>query len=146
MLEAGEAAVIDLGHSREYLKGHIPGACFVLRSNLDLSHVRFPHAGAHVLTSGDGVLARLAAPEVAALTGKPVRVLAGGTSAWLAEGLPTSEGAELALDDLTDDTVMKPYDHDEGVELAMQAYLDWEVNLVEQIERDGDTRFKTFPA
>ncbi len=28
----------------------------------------------------------------------------------------------------------------------MKEYLSWELDLVRQIERDGDTRFRTFPA
>jgi hypothetical protein len=31
------------------------------------------------------------------------------------------------------------------VEAAMKEYLSWEVDLVEQIKRDGDARFRHFP-
>jgi rhodanese-related sulfurtransferase len=144
-LEAGEAVVIDLGYSRDYLKGHIPGAWFALRSRLDKSFAEIPGAGTVVLTSPDGVLARLAAPEVRALAAGPVKVLQGGTAAWQAEGQPLEQGGERAADPLNDDAVLKPYDHEQGVEAAMKEYLSWEINLVEQIERDGTTRFKHFP-
>ena len=40
------------------------------------------------------------------------------------------------------DVWYKPYEHREAIEQAMRDYLTWEVNLVEQIERDGDARFR----
>ena len=54
--------------------------------------------GTLVLTSRDGVLARLAAPELAAATVRPVRVLAGGTDAWRAAGQPLASGDEHMAD------------------------------------------------
>jgi len=144
-LEKGEALAIDLGYSRDYLKGHIPGAWFAIRARLAENFTKLPAAASLVLTCGDGLTARLAAPEVAALSGGMVKVLEGGTAAWRKAGLPLAEGEQHALDDLTDDAVMKPYDHGEGAEQAMRDYLSWELNLVEQIERDGDARFERFP-
>jgi hypothetical protein len=43
------------------------------------------------------------------------------------------------------DVFHRPYDRSGGVEQAMRDYLSWEVDLVKQIERDGDARFKRFP-
>ena len=58
--------------------------------------------------------------------------------------METGEGR--AIDSMNDDAVRKPYDHAEGsVDQAMREYLSWEVNLVEQIERDGDAVFKIYP-
>ena len=36
----------------------------------------------------------------------------------------------------------KPYEQASAVREAMQGYLDWEVNLVAQIERDGAACFR----
>ena len=91
-----------------------------------------------VLTSFDGVLARLAASE---LPGRETRVLLGGTRAWQAAGLPMESGTS-ALADTTIDVWYRPYDRQSGVEQAMKGYLDWEVDLVAQVERDGDARFR----
>ena len=44
----------------------------------------------------------------------------------------------------TDDVQYKPYDHAGGVEEAMNAYLTWEVALVEQLERDGSLTFRRY--
>ncbi len=92
---------------------------------------------------------RLAAPEAAAgiMASASVKVLAGGTAAWEAAGRPLEQGREHAADELDDDAILKPYDHEgQGVEAYMKEYLSWEINLVEQIERDGSTRFQHFPA
>ena len=39
------------------------------------------------------------------------------------------------------DVWYKPYEQPGGVRNAMEDYLTWEVNLVEQIARDGDAVF-----
>jgi 3-mercaptopyruvate sulfurtransferase SseA len=86
-------------------------------------------------------LAELAAPELAALTRRPVTVLAGGTEAWRAAGQPLATGEEHMADAPTD-AWYRPYDRASGAEAAMKAYLTWEVGLIEQIKRDGDARFR----
>ncbi len=140
-LSAGGVNVVDLSDSRHYRRRHIPGAWFALRLRLEAALARLPPAALLVLTSEDGVLARLAAPEAAALTATPVKALAGGNAAWAAAGLPFAEGLENMANE-PDDVWLRPYDRDTGVENAMQAYLSWEVDLVQQIERDGTARFR----
>jgi 3-mercaptopyruvate sulfurtransferase SseA len=72
-------------------------------------------------------------------------VLAGGTAAWKAAGLPTETGDER-MADAADDAWYRPYDRKAGVEAAMKDYLSWEIDLVAQIERDGDAKFRRAPA
>jgi len=139
----GEASVsvIDLGFSRAYRAGHIPGAWFMTRARLAQCIPAVPKRGRLVLTSSDGVLARIAASEVAALTDEAVQVLTGGTSAWIAAGKQVTTGAEH-LADVANDVWLRPYEKDWGVEDSMREYLTWEVGLVEQLERDGTARFQ----
>jgi rhodanese-related sulfurtransferase len=141
-LSAGGANVLDLAESGYYRRHHIPGAWFALRSRLGDAIAKLPSAALLVLTSEDGVLAHLAAKEVAAKVDVPVKVLTGGTSAWAAAGLPLTEGFER-MASAPDDVWLRPYDLDTGNEEAMQQYLSWEVDLVKQIARDGTTRFHT---
>jgi len=141
LLREGQASVVDLGLSRAYRAGHIPEAWFMTRARLAQCLARVPKRGRLVLTSSDGVLARLAAGEAAALTDEPVQVLAGGTVAWSAAGLAMTTGAEH-LADVADDVWLRPYEKDWGVEDSMREYLTWEVGLVEQLERDGTARFQ----
>ena len=53
------------------------------------------------------------------------------------------DGFKDSLDDPID-VWYRPYDLEEGNEEAMQSYLSWEVDLTEQIERDGTTNFPEF--
>lgn len=139
-LETGAVLVVDLASSPNYGRGHIPGAWFAIRATLAEALVKLPTAKTLVLTSPDGMLAGLAAAEVASLTRIPVKVLKGGTAEWKVQNLPLEKGTQhMAVE--PDDAFLRPYDRDFGVEAAMQAYLDWEVNLIGQLERDGDAPF-----
>ena len=57
LLEAGEAAVVDLAFSSHFRKAHIPQAWFAIRSRLSTSLPKVTQAPLLVLTSPDGVLA-----------------------------------------------------------------------------------------
>jgi 3-mercaptopyruvate sulfurtransferase SseA len=71
-----------------------------------------------------------------------VRVLAGGTDAWVAAGGALEEGLERRLSE-PDDLWKKPYEQVKAGEerQAMEDYLTWELALVEQIARDGTADF-----
>ncbi len=93
-LERGrDVGVLDLADSRTFRAGHVPGARRVRRGQLETDLARVPAAPAYVLTSEDGILARLALAEAARLRPGRVRVLAGGTEAWRATGRPLEPGA-----------------------------------------------------
>ncbi|HEV2334372.1 MAG TPA: rhodanese-like domain-containing protein [Stellaceae bacterium] len=140
LVDRGEAAVIDLGPSIGYEAGHIPGAWFAVRARLGRSLERVPRRRFLVLTSPDGRLARLAAAELAAGGGAELRVLAGGTDAWRAVGLALATGRE-AMADTPNDCWRRPYDPYAGPG-ARERYLRWEIELVHQIEREGDVGFR----
>jgi hypothetical protein len=114
-----------------------------LRARFAESVGRLPAIGDLVLTSPDGVLALLAAADLAAVTDRKVLVLAGGTEAWRAAGRTLSNGIESEHQlDPPEDVWYRPYDQSRGVEAAMQDYLRWELDLSAQIARDGDARFR----
>ena len=138
-LSDGTMAAVDLAGSRAYLAGHVPGAGFALRSRLDGALDGLPAAETVVLISSDGLLARLAAAE----RGGDFAYLEGGTEAWIGAGMPLAEGEELMLDS-TDDVWLRPYDRGGDVAQAMNAYLEWELQLVQQVEADGTARFRRF--
>ncbi|WP_439816290.1 rhodanese-like domain-containing protein [Zavarzinia sp. CC-PAN008] len=141
-LLADGAVLLDLDTSLAYRAGHIPGARFAVRSRLDPA--RLPGAGTIVLTSPDGVLARLAAADLGLATARPVVVLAGGTAAWRAAGLPLETGDTALLHD-TDDVWRSPYQVDGDRHEAFREYLDWEIALADQLKRDDTARFRIFP-
>ncbi len=143
-IETGGDVVVDVGSSRAYRAGHIPGAWFAVRARLEAALSKPPAEGRLVFTSSDGILARFAATEAAALTTRPVAALDGGTDAWCATGLALAQGPEqMASED--DDAWLKPYDHESGQEQRMRDYLAWETALIPAVERDGCARFRLFP-
>lgn len=138
--------VIDLDTSLRYRDGHVPGAWFAVRAGLaqSIPEMLKKQAGVTriVLVSSDAEIATLAAPEAAeAAKGLPVAILQGGFRAWRDAKLPVETG-HVRMADPPTDVWYRPYDFKEDVEAAMRQYLDWEVDLVPQVVRDGDARFQ----
>jgi hypothetical protein len=54
-------------------------------------------------------------------------------------GFPLSASQRMADEPV--DVWLKPYEQPSDTEAAMNAYLSWEVDLLERIKQDGTTRF-----
>ena len=145
LIARGEATVLDLSLSRDYLKAHIPGACFAIRSRLARALAKVPLRGTLVLTSPDGVLAGRAANEARALVDRPVRALDGGNAAWLDSGRALTASDPRMADEAID-IWLKPYERPSDHAAAMREYLSWEVDLPARIARDGSANFMQFGA
>jgi rhodanese-related sulfurtransferase len=142
LLDSGAGTlVLDLGRSVDFRDGHIPGAVWGVRSRLAPLRPQLAAARHVVITSQDGMLARLAVSEVQELTTAKVHVLDGGTDAWQAFGRPLVRDRTTPPDEACIDFYLRPYDRNSGVEEAMNAYLSWEIDLVHEIERDGTVVF-----
>jgi rhodanese-related sulfurtransferase len=141
-LQEGRTQVLDLTRSVAYRAGHIAGARHGVRTALAGPIASLPAHDLLVLTSEDGLLARYAVAEAAALTTAPVAVLEGGNAAWREAGLPLAAG-EDGLEESPIDAFLRAYDCTTNVEQAMQAYLDWEVDLVHRLEQDGTLPFRS---
>ncbi len=185
-LQRGDTLLLDVATSATHVKGHIPGARWVLRAQLPQlpqllalaqwlpgggagpaaksalpvpvpvpvpvavpEPVPVPATRRIVVTGGAGAVAQalacFAAADLAALTGQPVAVLAGGTAAWAAEGRPLASGEGGVLSPRID-RYRRPYEGTDAPRAAMQAYLDWEFGLVAQLARDGSHGFKVLAA
>ncbi len=141
LIASGSARVIDVGPSKAYRQAHIPGAQFAIRARLPSLLRQLDEAdGRLVVTSPDGALARLAAQDLGELTGRTPEVLEGGTTAWRAAGLALEAGFDHALS-APDDIYRRPYEGSDHPVEAMQAYLDWEFGLVDQLARDASHGF-----
>lgn len=148
--ELASTLVIDLDTSLRYRDGHVPGAWFAVRAGLATSIPEMlkkqPGVRRIVLVSPDGEIASLASQEAADPAGNlPVAVLAGGMKAWRDAGLAVEEG-HVRMADPPTDVWYRPYDFKQDVEAAMRQYLDWEVDLVPQLVRDGDAKFTVLGA
>jgi rhodanese-related sulfurtransferase len=140
-----DCAAVDFATSLRHRDRHVPNAWWAVRARLAEAKKFVFNPKALLLTSEDGMLAQLAAPEAAALwPNAEIAVLAGGNAAWFAAGLPVEKGLDRATT-ANDDIWYKPYDHPGDVlKQHMQDYLDWEIALVEQIKRDPTIRFRAF--
>jgi rhodanese-related sulfurtransferase len=143
-LHRNPGVVVDLALSRHYRQGHIPGAWFAIRARIEEALSKLPAQGDLVLTSEDGTIARYAAAELR--TRRPVKVLGGGTAAWKAAGMPLDTGMRQLASE-PDDVALSARDRPPAErERYMREYLAWEVDLVNQIGRDSDCRFRLAPA
>jgi rhodanese-related sulfurtransferase len=140
IIEVDNVTIIDLSSSPHYRRGHIPGAWFAIRGRLDRALAKIGTLRPMiVLTSEDGVLAGLAVAEARALTKTPVHWLKGGNRAWSEAAIPLSTAGKMADEPL--DVWLKPYERPNDNEAAMNAYLSWEIDLLDRIKRDGTTHF-----
>jgi rhodanese-related sulfurtransferase len=147
-LGPGERAVLEADRSRtlyrfdvreaeEYTAGHLsgfrhyPGGQLV--QEIDMAA---PVRGARLLLTDDkSVRADMTASWLAQM-GWEVYVLDGGYGGPLEVGPPQP----LPKPDPSQ-RYRRPYEGTESAEKAMQAYLDWELGLVEQLRRDGTHGF-----
>ena len=138
-LASGTARLFDVERRAAYEKRHAAGAYFAVPDRLEALIADVPLDHAILIMSSDGVLARVVAAELAARTGRKIGYVSGGTQAWAAAGLPVGTGGDRVLTG-DDDYWFSPYQHaDEARRNAgFQAYLDWEINLVDQLARAGD--------
>ncbi len=131
---------VDFSTHAHYVKSHIPGSWFALRSQLADALLKLPKVDRYVLTSTPPELATFISEEFKSLCKAEVYVLAGGNKAWVDAGLEIEKGAiNLASPPL--DRYKRPYEGTSADPAAMQAYLDWEFGLVEQLGKDGTHHF-----
>ncbi|HSX78873.1 MAG TPA: rhodanese-like domain-containing protein, partial [Candidatus Saccharimonadia bacterium] len=134
--------IIDVGNSAAYVRSHVPGARWCLRSALARTLTSTGASSSPlVLTSADGVMARLAASDLAELGFADVLVLEGGNTAWCGAGLTLASGPTHLLsprDDLWLASSERPGDERANV----IAYLDWETSLLASMERGGCVPFR----
>jgi rhodanese-related sulfurtransferase len=139
-LAAGDTVVLDVGASANYVKRHIPGAWFALRSQLAEALAKVPSATRYIVTCETGLLAPHAIADLREITRAEVYFIEGGNAAWVASGLELESGA-TALASPRIDRYRRPYEGTDNRQAAMQAYLDWEYGLVAQLARDDTHGF-----
>jgi rhodanese-related sulfurtransferase len=128
--------IVDVGTSDRYIDRHIPGAVWCSRVALDTYLRDTGHSGPIVLTSEDGMVARLAAGDLDGTLQQGVSILTGGNRAWHNAGFDCERGAEhmiLPRDDHWLASSERPGDTRQNV----LDYLAWEEALLDEIEQGG---------
>jgi len=134
------ATVVDLARSPQYLRGHIPGARFAIRSRFAIDLPELEGTGTIVLTSPDGCLAAHASADAALASRRPIKVLKGGTRAWIEAGQPLERSPHWVSPQI--DVYKRPYEGTDNTAQAMEDYIAWELQLVAQLANDGVCRFR----
>jgi len=140
-LADGATRVVEMGPLAGYQAGHLPGSAWALRGDLALQAGALlgEAVGNLVLVSENPAAAEWARETLpedwAARTG----VLAGGKAAWRKAGRPFEVGAGEQLSG--PDAYRRPYEGTSVDASTMQAYIDWELGLVAQLDRDGAHNF-----
>ena len=147
LLDAGQAVVFDVDRRAAYERRQIAGAKFSVPDRLMSFVAPLPAEQTVLITSPDGLLARLVAAQLTQATGRDVRAIAGGTAAWAAAGLPCATGDAGVLTG-DDDHWYSPYAHKDlsARDAGFRAYLSWELGLVAQLEREGETGIQLLPS
>ena len=126
-----EVVVLDVRSAGDFEADHLPGAKWVPRVKLEEvieSDAVGPDRPIVVYCRDGSVSAYGAAETNYVLDSAELAVLEGGFDAWLEAGLPTTSGTDGMLDE-EDVDVEKVYE--QGPE-AMETYLRWEANLIEE--------------
>jgi len=142
LAKAADVRVVQLSRSLDFREAHIPGAIWGVRTRLGSLASRLAGAKTIVLAAPDEAYARMAVDEAQRVAPQAhIQVLRGGLAAWRAAGLPFAADRRTPADADCIDAYLRPYDRNDGVEAAMREYLSWEIDLVDDIKRDGDARF-----
>ena len=125
--EDDSAAVIFVDTSRDFARGHVPGARWAPRGWLEWQVADYvPTTDTRVVvTCGDGRQSLLAAATLMELGYSDVAALNGGITAWSAAGLPVEQGLSGVMRTPADIVFSGP----DRTYADMQHYLRWETEL-----------------
>ncbi len=139
-----DIAIWDVLPFAQYKKGHVPGAAWLLKADAIelIQQAEFQAKDVIVLTCGAAILATFTAEDIEPYLaqGQELYILEGGNTGW------KNTGFELTIEDvqtlsLQIDRYKRPYEGTDNSFEAMQAYLDWEYGLVDQLKKDGTHGF-----
>ncbi|HRD75618.1 MAG TPA: rhodanese-like domain-containing protein, partial [Hyphomicrobiaceae bacterium] len=140
-LEAGTVAAFDLRASAAYRDAHIPGSCWSIRPRIaaDASAAKGKRI---VLIADEGRLARAAAIDLAEAGHSDVAILRGGIEEWRAEGLDLARSPGAPADSERIDFMFHTLNRNAGSRADAEAYLAWEVGLVDRLDAQERAVFK----
>ena len=132
----------DVRNVAEYATGHLPG-CYPIPGGqlVQETEMYAPVRGARLLlVDDDGTRANMSASWLAQMA----------WDVYVIDGLTARDFSETGYEKPKDSPPMRryqrPYEGTDAPPLAMQAYLDWEFGLIEQLRRDGTHHFQPLKA
>jgi rhodanese-related sulfurtransferase len=144
LISAGAMAVV-LGSSADFRAAHPRGAVWAIRPRLDRLPTKVKDAARIVVFADDVAAARLILPDLAEISSAEVAIVRGGVAAWQAAGYPVVSSLDEPPDSERIDFIFwnfNRHDTDEGAAQAMRNYLQWELDLPDEIEKDGLSGFR----
>ena len=144
-LDAG-AASVAVCPSGDYRNAHPEDAAWAIRPRLGRLPATVLRAERIVLFAADEAVGALAAADLAEITGRAVALVEGGIAGWRDAGRPFAASPNDPPDSERIDYMFWNHDRHAGNEAAMRAYLQWELDLPGEIERDGLAGFRLAPA
>ncbi len=140
-LDQGAAAIV-LGSSAAYRRAHPAGAVWAIRPRLDRLPRSVLSAPRILVFAEDLAVAKLACADLAEFSSAPVATVEGGVAAWQTAGLPLVASPADPPDSERIDFIFWNHDRHEGNHDSMRAYLQWELDLPDEIARDGQAGFR----
>ena len=132
--------ILDLRDSKAFENSHIEGAQWVVRPQL--SELFIPKNKEVILISDDQVTASLVAGDLANRSIRQVRLLDGGMVAWQKAGGRVVETVQNIVPSARIDFVAFTAERHDGNKDHMRQYLEWEINLVNQLDDQERSAFK----
>ena len=139
------AAAVALGSSAAFPAGHPSGAVWSIRPLLPKLPSRVLGARRIVVFAEDVAVTKLALADLAELSQAQTAIVDGGIPAWRAAGYSVVESPDAPADEERIDFIFwnhNRHDTDEGARQAMRNYLQWELDLPGEIEKDGMSGFR----
>ena len=133
--------LLNIGASTVHRKAHIPGALWVTRYQLECAKQRYPQANDIVITADNEVHGAFGVADAERIwPGVRVRLLTGGTPAWIAAEFPVAKGMPTALC-AEDDSWYTPYTAVNVESGVSSPSSKMGPGIIERIKNDGDVRF-----
>ena len=132
MTGQGDVCIFDLRPSADFEEMHIPGAAWIIRPNLQEAPI--VSGVPIIMVADDQEAAGLVARDLFRMGHDDVRLLMGGMSAWEDAGGAVADVASPSASSARIDFVAFTAERHGGNKDHMRQYLEWEVNLVNQLD------------
>ncbi len=131
--------LVDVGASMRYRRAHIPQSRWSIRPRL--ASTLAGSTAPVVLIADEDCVAACAVAELNGL-GVSAQVLEGGLRAWTDAGLPVQSSPGAPEDNACIDYLFFVHDRHSGNKAAARQYLEWEVNLISQLDEQELREFR----